>query len=146
MEISIENLTKEDVESVIEINNNSFTTDAWNKEGFYREFSLEYSRKWVLKVDEKVVGYIVVWVQKPEAFIMTFAIDKNYRGKGLGERLIRFCEEKLKEEGVSLLELDVRKSNLAAINLYKKLGFRIERERPKFYSDGEDAFVMQKEL
>ncbi|MGC9287314.1 MAG: ribosomal protein S18-alanine N-acetyltransferase [Hydrogenobaculum sp.] len=142
----ITEMTKEHIDEVIEINNLSFTTDAWNEQGFYREFSLEYSKKWVGLEDGKVVAYAIFWCHDKEAFMMTFAVHPEYRSKGIAFNFLTGVFELLKKENINYIELDVRKSNLPAIKLYKKLGFSIERERPGFYSDGENAFVMSKEL
>ncbi|WP_459893187.1 ribosomal protein S18-alanine N-acetyltransferase [Hydrogenobaculum acidophilum] len=144
--MTITEMTKEHLDEVIEINNISFTTDAWNEQGFYREFSLDYSKKWVGIEDGKVVVYAIFWCHGAEAFMMTFAVHPDYRSKGVASYFLTEVFKLLKEENIDYVELDVRKSNLPAINLYKKLGFKIERERPSFYSDGENAFVMSKEL
>ncbi len=142
----IEEMAKEHIDQVIEINNLSFTTDAWNEQGFYREFSLDYSKKWVGIEDGKVAVYAVFWCHDEEAFMMTFAVHPDYRSKGTAYYFLIEVFELLKAQNITYLELDVRKSNLPAINLYKKLGFEIQRERPNFYSDGENAFVMARAL
>ena len=56
----IQEMAKEHIDSVIEINNISFTTDAWNEQGFYREFSLEYSKKLVGVKDGNVIVFGVM--------------------------------------------------------------------------------------
>jgi len=144
--MTIKEMTKEHVDEVIEINNLSFTTDAWNEQGFYREFSLDYSRKWVGIENRKVVVYAIFWCHDDEAFMMTFAVHPEHRSKGVAYTFLTEVFKLLKAQNIKYIELDVRKSNLPAINLYRKLGFNIERERPSFYSDGENAFVMSKEI
>jgi len=142
----ITEMTKEHVDEVIEINNLSFTTDAWNEQGFYREFNLDYSKKWVGLEDGKVIVYAIFWCHDNEGFMMTFAVHPDYRSKGVAINFLTDVFKLLKAQNINYIELDVRKSNLPAINLYTKLGFKIDRERPSFYSDGENAFVMSKEL
>jgi len=79
----ITEMTKEHLDEVIEINNLSFTTDAWNEQGFYREFNLDYSKKWVGLEDGKVIAYAIFWCHDKEAFMMTFAVHPDYRSKGI---------------------------------------------------------------
>lgn len=138
-------MRKEDIQEVYEINRRSFTTDAWSKEAFEREFSLPYSIRYVLEEEGKVVGYSVIWVIKGEAFLMTFAVAPEHRGRGVGKEFMRMLLKDLKGKA-EVVQLDVRKSNLPAIRLYRSVGFRVLRERKGFYSDGETALVMELEL
>ncbi len=145
MDIHIREMREEDIEEVYRINRRSFTTDAWSREAIEREFKLPYSLRYVLEKEEKIIGYSFVWLIKGEALLMTFAIDPACRGRGLGRYFLLGLIEKLKGKA-EILQLDVRKSNLPAIRLYRSVGFRIVRERPKFYSDGETALMMELEL
>ena len=133
-------MTPEDIEEVFRINQENFTTDAWSRFAFEKEFENKFSKKFVLELNGKVVGYIVYWVVRGEATIMTFAIDKEHQNKGYGEFLLR---ESLKKIDAKRILLDVRKTNLRAINLYRKLGFRLVSERKSYYSDGENALFME---
>ncbi|RLJ70638.1 ribosomal-protein-alanine N-acetyltransferase [Hydrogenivirga caldilitoris] len=145
MDIHVRYMTQEDLPRVYEINRLSFTTDAWSLDSLKREFNLSYSLKFVLEVGGEIVGYAILWLIKEEAFIMTFAIAPKYRGKGIGKLFLSELIDRLRESA-KVIQLDVRKSNLPAIKLYRSLGFKIVRERPKFYSDGESALVMELEL
>ena len=78
--------------------------------------------------------------------MMTFAVHPDFRSRGIAYSFLKEVFSILKTQNINYIELDVRKSNLPAINLYKKLGFNIIRERPHFYSDGESAFVMGLEI
>ncbi len=138
-------MSEDDLKEVYFINKQSFTSDAWLLEAFKREFELPYSYKFVLESRGSIIGYIILWIIDKEATIMTFAIKKEYRGKGLGKLLLKKVMERIKTVADRIV-LDVRKSNIKAIRLYKSLGFRIIKERKRFYSDGEDAFMMIKEL
>ncbi len=138
-------MSEEDLKEVYRINRDSFTSDAWLLEAFKREFELSYSYKYVLEHAGRVIGYIIFWIIDREATVMTFALSREYRGKGLGKFFFREMMERIRKYADKII-LDVRKSNIKAIRLYKDLGFRIVKERKKFYSDGEDAFMMEKEL
>ncbi|WP_340695865.1 ribosomal protein S18-alanine N-acetyltransferase [Hydrogenobacter thermophilus] len=139
--LTIRPMQKEDIDAVVEINRENFTTDAWSRSAFEREFSLNYSHKYVLELDGNVIGYFILWVIYDTATLMNFAIKKSYWGMGYGKKLLSFLVDSFKDK-VSSISLDVRKSNIRAIRLYKSLGFKIINERPKYYSDGENAYQM----
>ncbi len=138
-------MSEDDLPHVYRINKESFTTDAWLLEAFKREFGLPYSYKYVLEKENKIIGYLILWIIDKEATVMTFAIDKAYRGLGLGKYFFKEVMGRL-SNSIDRILLDVRKSNIKAIKLYKSLGFKILGERKKFYSDGEDALLMGKEI
>ena len=135
-------MSESDINEVYRINKSSFTTDAWSRDAIEREFKLPYSVRFVLESDGKVIGYCVIWLIKGEAFIMSIAIERNLRGRGLGRYFMEKIIDDLRNRAQTFL-LDVRKSNLPAIRLYRSLGFSIVKERKKFYSDGENALLME---
>ncbi|EDP75881.1 ribosomal protein S18-alanine N-acetyltransferase [Hydrogenivirga sp. 128-5-R1-1] len=145
MALRVRAMREEDLPRVYEINRLSFTTDAWSMDAFRREFNLPYSHRFVLENEGELIGYAVLWVIKEEAFVMTFAITPEFRNRGAGKWFLKELLKELKGE-VRSVQLDVRKSNLPAIKLYRSAGFKVVRERPKFYSDGETALVMEVEL
>lgn len=90
-----------------------------------------------------VLGYGGFWLLVDEAHICTLAVHPESRGRGLGELLLLTLLEQAKRLGAHRVTLEVRVSNLAALGLYHKLGFRIESRHRHYYADnGEDAFIM----
>jgi len=142
MLLEVREMKEEDLPEVFRINKENFTTDAWSKEGFEREFKLPYSRKFVAEIDGKIVAYSIFWIIEEEAHLMTFCVDKNCWGKGIGKAFLKDVLDRLKYE-VKRVFLDVRKSNIRAIRLYQSLNFRIIGERKYYYSDGENAIQME---
>jgi len=119
--------------------------DAWTYEQLLSETEDQnYKFPIILEVDKQIAGYACVWAFVGEVHINNFAIAANFRQKGLGLKLIRFILDSFK--GYKQMFLEVRESNFAAINLYKKSGFEKFFTRQKYYSDGEDALVMRKIL
>lgn len=97
----------------------------------------------ILEVENKIVGYCLV---NEDGIIFSFAILENYRGKGLGEKLLREVINHLTNISVKysyLREstLQVRVSNKRAISLYEKLGFQMKNKLPEYYADGEDGYL-----
>jgi ribosomal-protein-alanine N-acetyltransferase len=88
-------------------------------------------------------GYIIYHVVPDEAVIVNFAIAPEFWQQGLGAQLLEHTLNIMQESGISAVYLDVRRSNLAALVLYAKYGFRTLGERKNYYSEPvEDALVM----
>ncbi len=145
MDLKFREMTVEDLDAVYRINTQSFTTDAWSRNALEREFKLPYSHRIVVEAEGQVVGYAFVWLIKEEAFIMTLAVSPEWRRKGIGRWLLKRIVETFKDKA-EVISLDVRKSNIPAIRLYRSMGFEVVKERPKFYSDGENALMMELRL
>ena len=92
---------------------------------------------------DELIGYCFILIAQTEAEILNIAIDINFQRKGLGEKLLKECIERLKSKKVKNLFLEVRQSNHAAKNLYSKMGFKTIGIRKNYYSDNEDASMMQ---
>jgi ribosomal-protein-alanine N-acetyltransferase len=95
----------------------------------------------------QLVGFIAgdLRPQEGHTIIVTIAVDPDYQRRGIGERLLREVEAR-SLHGMPRLQLMVRKSNLAALHLYRKLNYEIVETWPRYYEDGEDAYVMEKTL
>jgi len=137
-----------DVARVREIDVASFSLP-WPERSFRFEITENpASRLWVAEIQkpdgqELVVGMIVMWQVMDEAHIGTFAIHPDYRQRGIGQRLLAESLLQVHEMGVRQCYLEVRRSNLAAQNLYKKFGFQITSVRSRYYRDNnEDALIM----
>ncbi len=77
------------------------------------------------------------------AHLISIAVLEEHRGRGLGSRLLRRTIKIARERyHADSIYLEVRVSNVRAIKLYEKFGFRKVRIIPEYYRDGEDAFVM----
>jgi ribosomal protein S18 acetylase RimI-like enzyme len=80
---------------------------------------------------------------EPIAWIATVAVLPDYQRRGIGESLILTCQERLSAPRV---RLSVRMSNQGAIRLYERLGYQRVGTWPSYYTDQEDALVMEKLL
>jgi [ribosomal protein S18]-alanine N-acetyltransferase len=95
--------------------------------------------------DDRIVGFIAGDPRRHEGhtIIVTIAVHPDYQRRGIGERLLREVEAR---SVLSRLQLMVRQSNLSALHLYRKLNYTIVETWPRYYEDGEDAYVMEKAL
>ena len=133
-----------DIEVVFKLEKEIFS-DPWTRESFEIELeNRQNSYPCVLLNDNLVAGYAVVWYYSGEIHIGNFAIHPEFRKQGLGRILLENILDKFNDYNAAYLE--VRKSNIAAINLYKKFAFEELYVREKYYSNKEDAMVMWKKL
>ncbi|AFK22021.1 ribosomal protein S18-alanine N-acetyltransferase [Pyrococcus sp. ST04] len=97
----------------------------------------------VAEYNGQVIGYVMGYLKPDmEGHIMSIAVHPDYRGNGIGKALMVAVINKLFKKGARWIGLEVRVSNERAINLYKKLGFKIVKRIISYYSDGEDAYYM----
>lgn len=139
-----------DLDEVCRIESLSFPTP-WPRSLFTEELKNPLSHSYVASIEEDhkriVVGYIIYWVVLDEAHIINVAVHPEYRRKGIGEGLVSFVIETCKGLGLERIFLEVRRSNVAARRLYRKLGFEVIGVRKGYYSDTkEDAIVMSLRL
>lgn len=136
-----------DLEAILEIERASFSTP-WSLEAFKAELKdNEYARYLCLELNGQVIGYMGLWFILDEGHITNIAITPNYRGQLWGEFLMRSVMDKMVEQGMERMTLEVRVSNSKAQSLYKRLGFATAGVRKGYYADnGEDAMIMWAEL
>lgn len=96
----------------------------------------------VVTIDNEIVGYGVIDHWEDHDHLISIAILPRHRRKGLGEKLLVELE-RTRDKGRSL-RLEVRQSNLPAINLYSKMGYGKVGTSEGYYTDGEDAIIMEK--
>jgi ribosomal-protein-alanine N-acetyltransferase len=90
-----------------------------------------------------LVGYAGFWVERDRAHIAKVAVHGDYRRRGIACALLEHLLDQVRRLGLGRAYLEVRKSNLGAQELYRRLGFRLERVQPRAYpNDGEDAYVL----
>ncbi|MBQ3370531.1 MAG: ribosomal protein S18-alanine N-acetyltransferase [Mogibacterium sp.] len=96
--------------------------------------------------DEKA-GYGEIRMVAGEAQIYNIAVAPEFRREGIGEALLRHMIEKAEDDGCTLVTLEVRGGNEAAMALYHKLGFHEVGRRKGYYAKGgEDAVLMDLDL
>jgi [ribosomal protein S18]-alanine N-acetyltransferase len=143
MSVMIRKMTLEDIEQVIAIDRVSFSLP-WPERSFRFELTDNpASRCWVAEVDGKIVGMIVVWLIVDEVHVATIATHPDFRRQGIAKNLLSHALQHLSTEGAQSSFLEVRASNLAAQELYRKFGFEESGVRRRYYRDNdEDALLM----
>jgi ribosomal-protein-alanine N-acetyltransferase len=86
------------------------------------------------------------WRCKSKIFLFSFYIDRDYRKKGIGRKLLNKSIEILRDENLKEVELTVDPDNKSAVGLYKELGFKRVALRKNEYGRGVNRDLMRLEL
>lgn len=145
--LEFRSMQMEDIPAICEIEHEAFTTP-WTEGAFQNELtSNQFARYLVMECDGEIIGYGGMWLIMEEAHITNVAVRSKYRGKKLGERLMRELQKTASFFGAARMTLEVRASNFVAQNLYEKLGFYSVGVRRGYYTDNkEDAIIMWVDL
>lgn len=93
------------------------------------------------------IGFFSADVGRGEtANLQAIAVVESERGHGVGRRLIQEFERLARRRGARRLSLSTADSNVAALDLFLKRGFKLERRRERFYPRGQNACILVKEL
>jgi ribosomal-protein-alanine N-acetyltransferase len=144
--IEIVHATWRDTRALVQLDRRCFT--ALDQFGWYEFFGLcVWPGVIALKAMDgsRIVGFIAGDPRRHEGhtIITTIGVDPDYQRRGIGERLMREVEAR---STLPRLQLMVRQSNLPALHLYRKLDYAIVDTWSRYYEDGEDAYVMEKNL
>lgn len=140
--VSVQRMTAEHTADIAAIEQRSFTLP-WHANAFANELNNRCAHYFVAMRAGSVVGYGGMWLIVDEAHVTTLAVDPMHRGRGIGERLLHAILMAAIAEGAQRSTLEVRESNVPAIKLYEKYGYKVVAERKHYYPDNkEHAAVM----
>lgn len=132
----------DDFDVILSIERTCFPTP-WETNALADDLSNNPCARYLLiQEDEQTIGYGCLWLLMEEAHLMSVAILPEFRRAGAGEALMRALIQSAADGGARFMELECRRSNLAAQALYHKLGFlRVGCKKGYYEETGEDAFV-----
>lgn len=146
MKIDYSLMDESHVNGVYELSKECFSIP-WTLDSINNELNNQLA-KYIIAQDlstEEVVGFVGVWIIAGEGDITNIAVSPKYRKKGIASELLINLFDLCKTFNCEDITLEVRASNIAAQNLYKKFNFKEEGLRKGYYSDnGEDAIIMWK--
>lgn len=132
----------EDVAAVAHIDNTCFH-DGWSADYYRDELANPVARLIVAESAKEVGGFLLCWCLPPQAEILRMAVPMKRRRQGLAAHLLAEMLKMVQIEGVREVFLEVRRSNAAARQLYRKIGFFETGIRSEYYRNpGEDAVCM----
>lgn len=135
-----------DLQHIMPIENAAFPVDAFPESEFRRLSTAHPDQFLVAEIAGAVVGYVAGSVTGDCGELASVAVDQRYRGRGIATVLIGRLLDGFQQIGLRRCVLQVRTTNLPAIDLYKRLRFHIVRSLVAYYPDGSDALLMEKTL
>lgn len=154
----IRKCTEDDLEGVIEVNEAELPEDY--PYFFYKSILDNYPKAFMVACPkenpEEIIGYVMWRIEKKpllgnlkvaqKGHLVSIAVLEGYRRRNIATRLLLKSMPQIKKHGITSYVLEVRVSNFSAINLYKKLGFKIDSIKKHYYRDDENAYYMVREL
>ena len=114
----------------------------WKYETFLSSFEVGH-KGLICKHDSEIIGFIIFSPINPEAHILSISVTKKIQSKGVGSLLLQSMLDQCAAMNYKKIFLEVRTSNLQAINFYQKFGFSKDAIRDNYYTDNlEDALLM----
>ncbi|MCC7189795.1 MAG: GNAT family N-acetyltransferase [Anaerolineales bacterium] len=134
-----------DLTSLHRLEHACFDQDAWSLLDLVAVLSFSDVIRLKAVDDNQMIGFVAGETRHSQgaAWIATIAVDPRFQRRGVGRALLRECEFRLK---TGKMKLTVRISNLGAIALYEREGYRTTDIWRRYYKDGEDGLVMEKML
>jgi len=121
----------------------------WTRGNFADALSAGYPAC-VLCQDGQLAGFCILMLAPDVAHLLVIAVSPAVQRRGLGRRLLDWCEQRTRQAGIPGLLLEVRPSNQKAIRFYESAGFLRVGVRKGYYPSGqnkrEDALVMHKSI
>ena len=148
----IRQCTLEDLEGVIIVNEKELPEDY--PYFFYKSILNNFPKAFLVACskNEKIIGYVMWRVERTPSInnlrlinkghLVSIAVSSTYKRKGIAMALLLNSMQAIKTLKIIEYVLEVRVSNYSAINLYKKLNFKIDGIKKKYYRDSENAYYM----
>ena len=140
-------LTRTDLNAILEIERLVHIVP-WTEETFEQCFDTGYVG-WAVELEKKMIGFIIVALRPNECHVLNLCVRREYQRNGYGRQLLEYALTKAKDAGAGIAYLEVRRSNIPAISLYRKTAFHLVGERKHYYPSAEgteDALVFAKSL
>jgi len=138
-----------DIPGVMAIERECFV-EPWDEEVFVQTLEWTPFHFFVALADQRLLGFIVGCMETTGSatygHISNLGVTGAYRGKGLGRLLVLRLERQFMVDGAEGVLLEVRVSNTPAQEFYRRLGYEEAFLLSGYYSNGEDALVMMKDI
>ncbi len=140
--ITIQEMQLDDLEQVAEIERQNFSVP-WTENGFFSFLLRSDTLFLVAKEEDQILGYMGIMMVLDEGEITNVSVAQTARRRGVGRLLVQTMLDKMRRAGLTMIHLEVRKSNTPAIRLYEQFAFVQDGERKNYYEEPtEDAVLM----
>ena len=145
-DILIREAVPADIDTIYGIEQVSFSV-AWSRDSFVSAFASDMTKIYAAEENGSVIGFGCIIVFPPDSEILNIAVLPEYRGQGIGNRLLSAMMHYAGEKEADAVYLEVRESNTPARTLYEKSGFLPLGVRKNYYTKPtENAVLMRKTL
>ena len=142
--INIEEINPKNSKSCYELDLKSIKH--WNQNQWKNELEKDYVTAIGLYLDRSILGVCVFHKIFDEAEIRYLSVHPSYKRRGLGKKLIFNIFKKCRNESIKRIFLEVSTKNKQALNFYNYFGFKTISIRKKYYKDGSDALLKEKNV
>lgn len=143
--VEIVKMTDEHILGVALLEKECFGDCAWSENSLKESLQANGASFFVALCDGEIAGYVGMNIVLDEGYITNVAVSGKFRRKGIADSLIERLDECMEWQKLSFISLEVRVSNVPAINLYEKNGYKNLGRRKSFYRlPTEDAYIMTK--
>jgi ribosomal-protein-alanine acetyltransferase len=144
MALTLEDASTRHLDRLYEIETECFQSEAFTKQQIAQLLTDYNSVSLVAKVNGEIVGFIIgmIYFERSSlvGHILTIDVSVAHRQKRIAEKLMQEIEKIFKEKGVSTSHLEVREDNIAALNLYKKLGYKKIAKLKNYYGNAHGIY------
>lgn len=145
MSITVEDASFGDLDKLYQIETECFEEEAFTKSQIARLLGDYNSISLVARVDGQIVGFVigVIYADREalHGHIYTIEVLPACRRRGIGEKLLLEIESVFRQKDVEALSLEVREDNVAAIGLYRKLGYETVGKLKNYYRTAHGVYL-----
>ncbi len=146
-ELTFRQMALEDISAVIQLENEVYQFP-WTGRIFKDCIRVGYDC-WLAHLGNTVVAHAVISIAAGESHILNLSVTRNHQGKGIGKQFIQFLLNIARNKRAQIMMLEVRPSNIRAINCYSSAGFNEIGCRKDYYpapNGKEDALLFAKQI
>lgn len=138
----------EDLDALVAIENRIFNADRLSRRSLRYLLTRANATTFVDKEQERVRGYTIVLYNTGTSLarLYSLGVDPDFRGHGIGAKLLEVAEQDARSNDCVTMRLEVRSDNSSAITLYKKQGYKQFDVVPDYYEDHTEALRFEKDL
>lgn len=139
----IRNIENSDIPTLVALEE-ELLKETVGEEMLAAELHNKFAKFFVATYNNQVIGYLSCWMVEEIVDIINVVIDKTYQHQGYGQALFLEMEKEAKILGCNQIMLEVKETNLQAINFYIKQGYEQISIRKNYYQDRTNALIMKK--
>ncbi len=141
--VSLRPMEIEDIDDVIKIEKDVFP-EPWDADAFYLLIIKKECMSIVGTLDDKVVSYMIGCPEREKFHLLNISVSREHWRKGYGSKMLQYLLKELeKSKTFKSCYLEHRINNKSAFEIYKSFGFRVAEINPGYYTNGEDAVIME---